>query len=82
MRKIKTNYQFPVFVQKDDDGCYFIECPIFKSCYTQGRTVEEAIENIKEVIDLCLEERENRDLIKKYEPQNFGFYTLSTKVYA
>ena len=76
------NLQFPAFIQKGEDGFYFIECPIFKSCYTQGKTIEEALENIKEVIALCLEEKNNQELIKDYNPQNFGFYTLNTQVYA
>ena len=30
------------------------ECPALKACYTQGRTYEEAIKNIRDVIALCL----------------------------
>ena len=29
---------------------------MLKSCFTQGKTREEALENIKEVISLCLED--------------------------
>ncbi|MBU4331748.1 type II toxin-antitoxin system HicB family antitoxin [Patescibacteria group bacterium] len=82
MKKAKKNYQFPVFIQKNEDGYYFIECPIFKSCYTQGKSVEKALDNIKEVIELCLEEEESQEIIKHYKPQNFGLYTLNTQVYA
>ena len=32
------------------------ECPALKACYTQGKTYEEVIENIKDVIALCLED--------------------------
>ncbi|KLU60500.1 hypothetical protein CEB3_c33510 [Peptococcaceae bacterium CEB3] len=31
-------------------------CPILDGCYTQGKTVDEALENIKEAIALCLED--------------------------
>ncbi len=82
MQKVGKNYKFPVFIQKDEDGFYFIECPIFKSCYTQGETKEEALENIKEVIELCLEEKDNQEIIKEYKPQNIGFQLLNTKIYA
>ena len=63
IQKHKVN-NFPVIVQKDEDGFYFVECPIFDGCFTQGKTVEKALENIKEAIELCLEEKENRALVK------------------
>ncbi|MFA4907959.1 MAG: type II toxin-antitoxin system HicB family antitoxin, partial [archaeon] len=30
--------------------------PGLKGCYTQGDTAEEAVKNIREVIEMCLEE--------------------------
>lgn len=48
--------RFPVIVEMDEDGYYIVSCPIFKGCHTYGKTVEEALENIKEVIKMCLEE--------------------------
>ena len=32
------------------------EVPQLKACYSQGRSLDELVENIKEVILLCLEE--------------------------
>jgi predicted RNase H-like HicB family nuclease len=46
----------PVIVEKDEDGFYVVECPLLKSCYTQGETLDEALKNIREVIEMCLEE--------------------------
>ncbi|MEK7807359.1 MAG: type II toxin-antitoxin system HicB family antitoxin [Chloroflexota bacterium] len=34
------------------------EVPQLRACYTQGRTLDELMENIKEVIKPCLEERD------------------------
>jgi len=45
---------FQVIVERDEAGYFVAECPALKTCYTQGRTYEEAIENIKDVIRLCL----------------------------
>ena len=45
----------PVIITRDEDGYYIAEVPILKSCYTQGKTREEALTNIKEVIHLCLD---------------------------
>lgn len=36
---------------------FIAEVPGLKGCYTQGETVEEAMKNIKEVIEMCLEEQ-------------------------
>ncbi len=43
-----------VVIEKDKDG-YFAFCPELKGCHTQGDTLEEVLENIKEAIKLYLE---------------------------
>jgi predicted RNase H-like HicB family nuclease len=35
-----------------EEGGYWAEVPIFQGCYTQGETIEEVLENLKEVISL------------------------------
>ena len=45
-----------MIVEIDEDGYYIVSCPLFKGCHTYGKTIEEALENIREVIELCLEE--------------------------
>ena len=45
---------FQVIVEQDEAGYFVAECPALKACYTQGKTYEEAAENIKDVIGLCL----------------------------
>ncbi len=77
----KKDYQFPILMEKDEDGFYVVECPTLSGCYTQGKTIDEALENIKEVIDLCLEEEENKNFLKCYHPQEFSFHTLTSQVY-
>jgi predicted RNase H-like HicB family nuclease len=52
----KQTHTFQVIVEQDESGWYVAECPAFKACYTQGKTYEEALENIKDVIEMCLEE--------------------------
>lgn len=71
------NKQFPVFVEKDEDGFYVVECPLFKGCYSQGRTLDEALNNIREVIELCLEEKENIEILKWYHPLEISLHTIS-----
>ena len=54
----------PVIIEIDEDGYYIVSCPLFKGCHSYGQTVDEAIENIKEVIEMCLEETTIEELNK------------------
>ena len=45
-----------VVIERDEDGYYIGEAPQLKGCYSQGKTVEELIQNMHEVIELCLED--------------------------
>ena len=45
-----------VLIEQDEDGKFVASCPNLEGCYTQGDTFEEAIENIRDVIQMCLEE--------------------------
>jgi predicted RNase H-like HicB family nuclease len=47
---------FYVFIERDEDGFYVGEVPQLRACYAQGRTLDELMKHIKEVIQLCLEE--------------------------
>ena len=53
---------FNVTVDRDEDGIWIVECPSIPGCVTQGNTKEEALENIKEAIALCLEVRAEQGL--------------------
>lgn len=55
MKKMKTvTYEFPVVIEKDEDGFYVADCPDLVGCHTQGKTLEEAISNIRDAIKLNL----------------------------
>lgn len=82
MRKIqsKTTHrgrQIPLLVEKGEDGFYIVECPVFEGCYSQGKTIDEAIFNIREVIDLILEEKESRSFLKNYKPEELSLHTIT-----
>jgi predicted RNase H-like HicB family nuclease len=50
-------YDFKVLLEPDEEaGGYVVSCPALPGCYTQGNTIEEALENIKEAIQLCRED--------------------------
>ncbi|MCD4697400.1 MAG: type II toxin-antitoxin system HicB family antitoxin [Bacteroidales bacterium] len=46
----------PIIVEQDEDNYYIVSCPVFKGCHSYGKTIDEALENIKEVIDMCIDE--------------------------
>ena len=54
--------KFNVTIDRDEDGVWVVECPAIPGCVSQGQTKEEALENIKEAIALCLEVRAERGL--------------------
>ena len=53
-------HEFQVVVEQDEAGFFVAECPALRACYTQGRTYEEAIGNIRDVIGLCLDDLKAR----------------------
>jgi predicted RNase H-like HicB family nuclease len=52
--------KFTVTIDRDEDGAWVVECPSIPGCVSQGATKDEAIENIKDAIKLCLEVRAER----------------------
>jgi len=48
--------EFYVVIEQDEDGFFVGEVPQLRGCYAQGRTMDELLKNIHEVIELCLEE--------------------------
>ncbi len=50
------NYRFSVVIERDKQG-YFGFCPELQGCYTQGDTYEEVLENLKDAIQLHVEDR-------------------------
>ena len=60
---------FTVTLDRDEDGTWVVECPAIPGCVSQGKTEEEAIANIKDAIELCLEVRAERGLPLTIETQ-------------
>ncbi|NTV66342.1 type II toxin-antitoxin system HicB family antitoxin [Chlorobaculum thiosulfatiphilum] len=54
--------KFSVTIDRDEDGVWIAECPSIPGCVSQGATKDEALENIKEAIQLCLEVRAEKGI--------------------
>ncbi len=54
--------KFNIVLDRDEDGMWIVECPAIPGCVSQGKTKQQALKNIKEAIQLCLEVRAERGL--------------------
>ena len=79
MAEAKKVY-LPVLVEKDEEGFFVVECPLLPGCYTQGKTLDEALKNIHEVIELCIEEQKEELLEQLDAIQEFSYHVVSVEV--
>ena len=50
-----SRYSFKVVLRSGEDGWVVAECPALVGCVSQGRTRDEALANVREAIELCLD---------------------------
>ncbi len=55
---MENKHDYYVMIERDEDGFFVGEVPQLRGCYSQGVTLDELMENIKEVIELCLEDEQ------------------------
>ncbi|HII02437.1 TPA: type II toxin-antitoxin system HicB family antitoxin [Methanosarcinaceae archaeon] len=68
---------YTVLIEQDEDGMYIATVPDIPGCYTQGKTVEQAMERVKEAIQVCIEAEELEDIL----PMKFiGIQQVEVKV--
>ncbi len=48
--------KYTVILERDEDGYFVASVPALSGCFTQGKTLEEVITNIKEAIELYIED--------------------------
>ena len=56
-------YIFDVSVEQDEDGRWAASCPALPGCATWGQTKQEAIRNIREAVEVYME-----DIVAAGEP--------------
>lgn len=68
----------PIVIEQDEDDFYIVSCPVFKGCHSYGKTIDEALKNIREVIEMCIEEEKE----KTVEMNRFvGFREMQVSVH-
>ena len=64
--------KYTAIIEKTSDGWYIAHCAQVPNAHTQGRTIEEVIENLKEAIELVLD-CEKEISIKRYKNNKVFF---------
>ncbi len=63
---------FTVFVKKTEDGWWVAQCLEISNAHAQGKTKEEAVKNLREVVELlkacAREEMEQQGFIPESKP--------------
>jgi predicted RNase H-like HicB family nuclease len=54
--------KFNITLDRDEDGVWISERPSIPGCVSRGKRKEEAIENVKDAIALCLDVRAEKGL--------------------
>jgi len=61
-------YEFDTIIIEDERGGYVAFVPALPGCHTQGDTLQELMENVKEAVELYLEtltEEESKELLRQ-----------------
>ena len=61
-------YEFDTIIMEDETGGYVAFVPALPGCHTQGDTLQELLDNVKEAIELYLEtltEEEKKELLQQ-----------------
>jgi predicted RNase H-like HicB family nuclease len=62
IKKGENPMKFLITIFQDEDGMFIAECPAIPGCVSQGKTEQEAEENLQEAIRECLEVRAERGM--------------------
>jgi len=61
-------YEFDVVILEDESGGYVAFVPVLPGCHTQGDTLQELMDNVREAVELYLEtltEEERKELLRQ-----------------
>jgi predicted RNase H-like HicB family nuclease len=54
---MKARRKFTVVIERDEDGYYVASVPALPGCHTQAKTLDALMKRVREVIELCLEDK-------------------------
>ncbi len=50
-----TTYRYTIILDREPDGGFHTYCPALKGCHSQGDSLDEAVENMREAMEAYLE---------------------------
>jgi predicted RNase H-like HicB family nuclease len=53
---MNNKISYPIIVEVDEDGIFIVNCPSIKGCRSYGSTIDEAMDNIREAIESCIDD--------------------------
>lgn len=56
--------KFTVYIEQDEDGMFIGSVPAIPSCYAEGRTQDEMMKNLEEVLKLCLRNLSKKEIMQ------------------
>lgn len=78
----KNKRQFRVIIESAEDGFFVASVPAIPGCHTQAQTIPELMDNVRDVIKLCLEVAKEDTSYRRrinfaYEPSFIGMEMVS-----
>lgn len=67
---MKQIYLYPITIESCEEGGFLAKCSALQGCYAEGKTIEEAVDNLKDVIKITSE-------YKKKHLKNFSIPRVS-----
>ena len=55
---------FVAYIEQDEDGMFIGTIPTIPSCYAEGRSQKEMLNNLQEVLKLCLRNTDLKEIEK------------------
>ena len=53
--------KYRIIIEQDETGMFVVECPVLPGCISQGKTRNEALQNIKDAIKGYIESLKKHD---------------------
>ncbi len=50
-----ATHRYTIILEREADGGFHASCPALKGCHSQGDTLDEALDNMREAIEAYLE---------------------------
>ena len=79
MRRSKNEYSYQINLIPDEEGGYTVVVPLLPGCVSYGATIEEATANVREAIQLHLENLTAHD--QPIPPGNDSVQVFTTTVH-